>query len=225
MTSLNLELLKIPSGELTNFPYLRQVAHYNQKIILSTGMANIDEISDALDVLKEYGQDLSKVSLLHCTTMYPTPMVDVNLRAMQTLMERYGLETGYSDHTEGIEVPIAAVGMGAQIIEKHFTLDKEMEGPDHKASLSPEELHAMTKAIRNIEIALGSSEKAPAASELENIPIARKSIVAKVGIRKGEVFSEENLTTKRPATGLSPMKWRDIIGTTADRDYKADELI
>lgn len=225
LISLNLPLLKIPSGELTNYPYLKKLAQYNHRLIVSTGMANLMEVNEALNVLRSHGQELDKVSLLHCTTMYPTPMNDVNLKAMSTLKNETNLKTGYSDHTEGVEVAVAAVALGAEIIEKHFTLDKEMEGPDHKASLNPAELTQMVFAIRNIEKALGSEEKKPAPSEIENISIARKSIVAKIDIKKGDRFTESNLTTKRPANGITPMKWNDLIGTVAKKDYQADEKI
>ncbi|WP_457749360.1 N-acetylneuraminate synthase [Sulfurimonas sp.] len=222
---LGLEIFKIPSGEITNLPYLRQIAKLNKKIILSTGMANMQEISDALAVLTKEGTVKENITILHANTMYPTPMEDVNLRAMLTIGKTFGVAFGYSDHTLGIEVDIAAVALGASVIEKHFTLDTAMEGPDHKASLEPHELQAMVKAIRNIEKALGSSEKKPTPSEMPNINIARKSIVASRNIKKGEIFSEENLTTKRPANGLNPMKWDEIIGSVAAKDYKEDDRV
>lgn len=220
LNSLNMPVFKIPSGEITNLPYLRKINLLKKKIILSTGMSTIEEISDALKVLKD-----CEVSLLHCTTEYPCPYNEVNLKAIQTLQDEFNLKVGYSDHTEGIEVSIAAVAIGATIIEKHFTLDKKMQGPDHKASLEPDELKAMVKSIRNIELAIGNGTKKPTQSELKNKEIARKSIVAKCTIQKGEKFSEENLTAKRPATGICPMKWDDIIGTIAQKSYKEDEII
>lgn len=220
LDSLNMPIFKIPSGEITNLPYLRKIASFGKDIILSTGMATSDEVAQALEILKGV-----KVSILHCTTEYPCPYEDVNLKAMQTLKDRFNLEVGYSDHTEGIEVAIAAVAMGATIIEKHFTLDKNMHGPDHKASLEPQELKEMVKCIRNIEKALGNGQKQPSKSEMKNIEITRKSIVANCEIKKGEIFSEENLTTKRPGLGISPMKWDEIIGKTAQKDYKIDDLI
>lgn len=214
---------KVPSGEVTNYPYLLKIAGTHKPIILSTGMCELSEIDAAMDVLKQNGAE--SITLLHCNTQYPTPFEDVNLRAMDTLRHRYGVEVGYSDHTKGIEVPIAAVARGAAVIEKHFTLDRNMEGPDHKASLEPVELKAMIKAVRNIEKAIGSGEKKPTNSEIENRGIARKSIVARRNIKKGEVFSEDNLTTKRPGSGLSPMQWTNILGTKAAREFEEDELI
>lgn len=223
LSELGCSIWKIPSGEITNYPYLVEVAKKHQPIILSTGMCNEQEIADAIEVLQSNGA--GEIRLLHCTTEYPTPFEDVNLKAMCSMKERFGLEVGYSDHTKGIEVPIAAVAMGATIIEKHFTLDKNMEGPDHKASLEPDELKQMVDSIRNIEKALGSGIKQPAESERKNIAIARKSIVASVPIRKGEVFTTENITTKRPGNGISPMRWNEVIGTCAVRDFEEDELI
>lgn len=220
LNELKMEIFKIPSGEITNLPYLRKINSFGKKVILSTGMATLDEIQETLEVLKN-----CKVSLLHCTTEYPCPYSDVNLNAMQTMRERFGLEVGYSDHTQGIEVPIAAVAMGATIIEKHFTLDRNMEGPDHKASLEPNELKQMVDSIRNIERVFGNGIKEPQESEKKNITIARKSIIAKCNIKKGDIFTEDNLTTKRPGNGISPMKWDEIIGKVASRDYKEDELI
>jgi N,N'-diacetyllegionaminate synthase len=225
LNELGLEIFKVPSGEITNLPYLRHIGKLNKKVILSTGMADIGEIEDALDVLISSGTAKENIVVLHCNTEYPTPMEDVNLRAMITIGRTFDVPYGYSDHTLGIEVPIAAVALGAKVIEKHFTLDKTMEGPDHKASLEPDELKAMIKAIRNIEVALGSSIKKPTKSELKNRDIARKSIVAKQNIKKGEVLTEENITVKRPSNGISPMRWDEIIGTIAQRDYKEDELI
>lgn len=221
--SIGMDKWKIPSGEITNLPYLIKVAKLNQPVILSTGMSNIDEIKSAVKVLKENG--VTDITLLHCTTEYPTPFEDVNLKAMLTMADELGLPFGYSDHTKGIEIPIAATALGAMIIEKHFTLDRNMEGPDHKASLEPNELKSMVEAIRNIEKALGDGVKKPAKSELKNMKIARKSIVAKCKIRVGEILTEENMTVKRPGNGISPMKWFDLIGTKAKRNFEEDELI
>lgn len=223
LSGIGCGIWKIPSGEITDLPYLVKVAQMHQPIILSTGMSSMEEVAAAMAVLRAHGAD--DMTLLHCTTAYPAPYEDVGLRAMMTLRERFGVPVGYSDHTLGIEVPIAAVGMGACVIEKHFTLDRSMKGPDHKASLEPGELKAMVSAIRNIELALGTGVKAPAASEIVNMAAARKSIVAAVDIRKGERFTEKNLTTKRPGTGISPMRWDSLIGMTAERDYRADEMI
>lgn len=223
LNELGLELFKIPSGEITNKPYLRKIAQTGKEVILSTGMASISEIESALEVLSENGA--GNVTILHCNTEYPTPWEDVNLKAMNTIAQTFQVPVGYSDHTTGIEVPIAAVAMGAQIIEKHFTLDKEMPGPDHKASLEPDELKEMVKSIRHIEKALGDGLKKPTKSEKKNKKVARKSIVAKTVIKKGEIFSEENLDVKRPGTGLSPMLWDEILGISARKDYEPDELI
>lgn len=225
LDGLGLEIFKIPSGEITNLPYLRHIGSLTKQVILSTGMANIGEVEDALDVLIEAGTHKDSITVLHANTMYPTPMEDVNLRAMVTLGKTFDVAYGYSDHTLGIEVDFAAVAMGATCIEKHFTLDKTMEGPDHKASLEPDELQAMVQGIRNIEKALGSSVKKPSPSETPNIKIARKSIVASSSIKKGEIFTEENLSIKRPATGINPMRWDEIVGTIAGKDYVEDELI
>jgi N,N'-diacetyllegionaminate synthase len=225
LDELGLKIFKIPSGEITNLPYLRKIGSLQKKVILSTGMADIGEIEDALDVLVEAGTKKDAITVLHANTMYPTPMEDVNLNAMIIIGKAFNIAYGYSDHTLGIEVDIAAVAMGASCIEKHFTLDKTMEGPDHKASLEPNELKAMVKAIRNIEIALGSSVKKPTKSEIPNIKVARKSIVASREIKKGEIFSEENLAIKRPGNGINPMRWDEIIGTIAIKDCKEDELI
>jgi len=219
------EIFKIGSGEVTNLPYLRHIGKLNKKVILSTGMADIGEIEDALDVLVNAGTKKENITVLHANTMYPTPMEDVNLNAMLTIGNTFDVAFGYSDHTLGVEVDIAAVAMGASVIEKHFTLDKNMEGPDHKASLEPDELKAMVKAIRNIELALGSSIKKPTPSEIPNIKIARKSIVALSSIKKGDIFTKDNLAIKRPSGGISPMKWDEIVGTVAPKDYKEDELI
>jgi len=225
LSNLGLEIFKIPSGEITNLPYLEKIGSLNKKVILSTGMANLGEIEDALDILIYSGTAKENITILHANTMYPTPMEDVNLKAMLTIGRAFDIDYGYSDHTLGIEVPIASVALGATCIEKHFTLDKNMEGPDHKASLEPDELKAMVKAIRNIEIALGSSVKKPTKSEKPNMEVARKSIVAKKAIKKGEILTKENLTIKRPGSGISPMRWDEIIGTMATKDYVEDELI
>lgn len=220
---IGIPMYKIPSGEVTNLPYLRKIASLHLPVIMSTGMCNINEVKEAVKILKENGA--KEVSVLHCNTQYPTPIEDVNLNAMISMREELGIPVGYSDHTEGIEIGIAAAALGAQIIEKHFTLDKEMEGPDHKASLEPDELTAMIRAIRNVEIALGTKNKLPSKSEYANINIVRKSIVAKKTILKGESFTEENVTTKRPGNGISPMKWDDVIGQKAKRNFDEDELI
>lgn len=222
---LDMDYYKIPSGEITNLPYLRKIASKHRPVILSTGMCEVEEVEAALQVLEQGGVKRSDIIVLHCNTEYPTPMADVNLRAMDDLRRSLGVEVGYSDHTKGIEVPIAAVALGATVIEKHFTLDKTMEGPDHKASLEPDELKVMVDAIRNIEQALGDGHKHVSPSERKNMDIARKSIVAARDIRKGEVLTEENITTKRPGNGISPMRWDSVIGTTAIRDFGYDELI
>jgi N,N'-diacetyllegionaminate synthase len=223
--SLNLGLWKIPSGEITNYPYLKKIAQYHEPVILSTGMCETKDIEDALNLLTANGLAKEQITILHCNTEYPTPMQDVNLRAMLSIRNQFGVKVGYSDHTQGIEVPIAAVALGAAVIEKHFTLDKTMEGPDHKASLEPDELKAMVTAIRNIEQALGDGQKHVSASEAKNIEIARKSIVAAYAIRKGETYTEQNLTVKRPGNGISPMRWEEVIGKTANRDYQEEEMI
>jgi N,N'-diacetyllegionaminate synthase len=225
LNNLGLEIFKIPSGEITNLPYLRQIGKLDKKIILSTGMANIDEIECALKVLIKSGTKKNNITVLHANTDYPTKMEDVNLKAMITIGKKFNIAYGYSDHTLGIEIDIAAVAMGASCIEKHFTLNSNMDGPDHKASLEPDELKAMVKAIRNIEMALGSEIKKPSKSEIPNIKIVRKSLIAKTMIKKGEIFSEDNLTVKRPGNGISPMKWDEVIGTKAVRNYSEDELI
>ena len=217
------DIWKIPSGEITNYPYLVEIARTGKDIILSTGMSTLDDVDAALEVLKVNGA--GKITLLHCTTDYPASPEDVNLRAMLTMKEHCGCPVGYSDHTQGIEVSVAAVALGAEVIEKHFTLDKTMEGPDHKASLEPDELKAMVRAVRNIEKALGDGLKIPSDSEKVNIAVARKSIVAMKDIRKGEAFTNKNLTTKRPGTGICPMMWNEILGTEAKRDFMEDELI
>ncbi len=223
LEELGCDIWKIPSGEITNLPYLEKIAHTHKSVIMSTGMATVDEIRDAMKVLKDAGS--GEVTLLHCTTQYPTPFEDVNLKAMITLRDQFGCAVGYSDHTKGIVVPIAATAMGATVIEKHFTLDRTMEGPDHKASLEPDELAEMVTAIRQVEKALGDGQKKPALSEIENKTVARKSIIAARNIKKGELYTEENLTTKRPGNGISPMRWYEFIGKTANRDYAEDELI
>ena len=223
LATLDMSVWKIPSGEITNLPYLEKVAALKKPLILSTGMSMLSEIEDALAVLEENGCE--DVTLLHCNTEYPTPMEDVNLLAMRELEEQFALPVGFSDHTLGIEVDIAAAALGACVIEKHFTLDKTLEGPDHQASLEPDELEAMVRAIRNIEKALGTGEKHVTPSEAKNRPIARKSIVAKRAIKKGEVFTAENLTTKRPGDGISPMRWYDVLGKEASRDFAEDEKI
>ena len=223
LVQCGLEIIKIPSGEITNYPYLKEVGRTGKKVILSSGMSTLNEVREAVRALKENGS--KEITVLHCNTQYPTPYVDVNLKAMLTLKKELKIEVGYSDHTQGIEVPIAAAALGASVIEKHFTLDRNMEGPDHKASLEPDELQAMVSAIRNIELALGSGEKTPSDSESKNISIARKSIVAKCDISVGEIFTSSNLTTKRPGTGISPMKWGEVIGQEAKRNFYEDELI
>lgn len=225
LAALDMDYWKIPSGEITNLPYLRKIAAPGRKVILSTGMSILSEVETAANILVEGGVTREDISLLHCTTQYPTPYEAVNLQAMDALRSLgYGM-VGYSDHTCGIEVPVAAVAMGAQIIEKHFTLDKNMEGPDHKASLEPSELAAMVASIRNIERALGSGEKQIADAERPNIDIARKSIVAAKDIKKGEILTEENLLVKRPGNGISPMLWDSVVGQIAPRDFHPDELI
>lgn len=226
LVGLGQKVWKIPSGEITNRPYLRKVGSLRQETILSTGMADLGEIEDALRVLQEAGTSLENITVLHCNTEYPTPMRDVNLRAMQTIKLAFpGIRVGYSDHTLGIEIPIAAVAMGATIIEKHFTLDRNMEGPDHRASLEPDELKAMIKAISNIEQAMGDGLKRPSPSEAKNKPVARKSIVAAKAILKGEIFTEDNLTVKRPGIGISPMRWDEIVGKIAQKNYTMDDFI
>jgi len=225
LNKLGLDIFKIPSGEITNLPYLKQIGALNKQVILSTGMANLGEIEAALAVLVSAGTQRKRITVLHANTMYPTPMEDVNLKAMQTIGQAFDIAYGYSDHTLGIEVDIAAVAMGASVIEKHFTLDKTMEGPDHKVSLEPDELKAMVKAIRNIELALGSRVKQVSNSERPNMAVARKSLIAKIDIKQGEQFTENNLTIKRPGAGISPMRWDEVIGQTAQKNYLADDLI
>ena len=225
LADLGLERFKIPSGEITNLPYLRHVGHYGKPVLLSTGMATFGEIEAALAVLEAAGTPREQITVLHCNTEYPTPMADVNLKAMLSIRDAFKVAVGYSDHTPGIEVPIAAVALGATVIEKHFTLDRDLDGPDHKASLEPAELKAMVKAIRNVELSLGDGIKRPSASEIKNRPIVRKSLVAAHAIRAGELLTEANLTVKRPGTGLSPMWWDMVLGREATRDYAPDELI
>lgn len=225
LASLGQDRFKIPSGEITNLPYLRHIGRMGKPIILSTGMAEMGEIQAAIDVLEKAGTPRTIVTVLHCTTEYPAPMAEVNLRAMLGIGKEFGVEVGYSDHTRGIEVAMAAVALGASVIEKHFTLDRNMPGPDHKASLEPEELKAMVTAIRNIEIALGDGIKRLTSSEARNKLIARKSLVAKRAIKAGEVFSAENISAKRPGTGISPMRWDEVMGRVASRDFLSDELI
>ena len=225
LSELELQIFKIPSGEITNLPYLRHIGTLNKQVILSTGMANMKEIESALAILIDAGTKKENITVLHANTMYPTPMEDVNLNAMKTIQEELGVSIGYSDHTLGIEVDIAAVVLGATVIEKHFTLDKTMKGPDHKASLEPGELKAMVSAIRNIEEALGDGIKQPSRSEQPNITVARKSIVASKEIKKGEIFTENNITIKRPGTGMTPMMWDSILGEVAKQNYQLDELL
>ena len=223
--TLNLGLWKIPSGEITNYPYIKKIAQFHEPVILSTGMCEMGDISAAMNLLQKYGVQKNQITILHCNTEYPTPYEDVNLLAMQQIKKEFDVAVGYSDHTKGIEVPIAAVALGASVIEKHFTLDRNMEGPDHKASLQPDELKAMVSAIRNIEKALGSGKKTVSESERKNIAIARKSIVAASPIKKGDILTEENLTVKRPGTGVSPMRWEEVVGTKAIRDFNEEDLI
>ena len=225
LSNLGLKIFKIPSGEISNLPYLRHIGSLGKQIVLSTGMSNLEEVEDALNILINAGTSKDNITVLHANTMYPTPMEDVNLNAMLTIHKEFDVNVGYSDHTLGIEVDIAAVAMGASCIEKHFTLDKTMDGPDHKASLEPKELKAMVNAIRNIEKALGSSKKKPSSSESANIEIARKSIIASQNIKKGDLLTDGNIATKRPGSGISPMQWDEVIGTVASKDYNTDELI
>lgn len=225
LKSLNMDLWKVPSGEITNLPYLEFIGKCGSPVILSTGMANMDEIEAAIKILIHSGTDLKNITVLHCNTDYPTPFEDVHLNAMSTIKNKFGVNVGYSDHTQGLEVSVAAVALGATIIEKHFTLDKELPGPDHKASIDPLELTSLIKQIRNIEKALGRFEKMPSEGESKNIKIARKSIVANQDISLGEVFTTENLTVKRPGLGISPMKWYEVVGKKAKKDFKKDEFI
>lgn len=223
LDTFDMDFWKLPSGEITNLPYLEKIGQTRKPVVMSTGMSSLQEVKDAAAVLRKAGA--KEITLLHCNTQYPTPMEDVNLRAMQTLEKELNLPVGYSDHTQGIEIPVAAVAMNACIIEKHFTLDRSMEGPDHKASLEPDELNAMVQAVRNVEQALGNGKKEPSPSELGNISVVRKSIVAKCGIKKGDTFTEDNLTVKRPGNGISPMRWHEMIGKQAERDFAEDEPV
>jgi N,N'-diacetyllegionaminate synthase len=225
LRSLGQKLFKVPSGELTNYPYLRSIGRLRSSIILSTGMATLSDIEAAINVLEHEGTLRSDITVLHCTTAYPTQMVDVNLKAMQTIKAAFGVQVGYSDHTQGIEVPVAAVALGARVIEKHFTLSSDLPGPDHKASIEPAMLKLMVQSIRNIEQALGDGLKKPREAELSNRLAARKVIVANSQILAGEVFTEENLTTKRASNGVSPMRWNEVVGKTASRTYTPDESI
>ncbi|MEQ8182893.1 N-acetylneuraminate synthase [Marinobacter salarius] len=220
-----MDYVKVPSGELTNLPYLRYLTRHGKPVLLSTGMATLGEIEAAIEAVEQAGTFRDRITILHCTTEYPTPMDEVNLNAMVNMGKALGVAVGYSDHTQGIEVPIAAVALGASVIEKHFTLDRSLPGPDHRASLEPDELKAMVVGIRNIEKAMGDGIKRPGPSELKNKPIARKSLVAALPIRKGEPFTAENLVAKRPGTGISPMRWDEVLGRTAPRDFEEDELI
>jgi N-acetylneuraminate synthase len=223
LEKMKLDFWKVPSGEITNYPYLKKIALTGKKVVMSTGMSSLEEIEQAIEVLRSNGS--SDIVIMHCTTEYPTPFQDANLYAIKTLQKKFACKVGYSDHTLGIEASIAAVALGATIIEKHFTLNKNMQGPDHSASLEPKELNNLVNSVRNIEIAMGNGVKKATTSEIENKEIIRKSIVAKININKDEIFSEQNLTVKRPAKGLSPMRWNEIIGNKADRDYKKDEMI
>ena len=221
--SIGMKRWKIPSGEITNLPLLIKIAKLHEPIIMSTGMSELSEVADAVKVLKDNGA--TDITLLHCTTEYPAPYEDVNLKAMETMREAFDLPVGYSDHTKGLEIPVAAIAMGACVIEKHFTLDRNMEGPDHKASIEPDELKSMVDQIRHVEVAIGNGEKKVSASELKNQDIARKSIIAKTMIKAGDVFTEDNITTKRPGSGINPMRWFDLLGRTAKHDYEEDYLI
>jgi len=225
LVELGLDQIKIPSGELTNLPLLRYMTRLRKPVILSTGMASMGDVEAALEVIEQSGTSRDKITILHCTTEYPAPLDEVNLRAMLSLKHAFGVNVGYSDHTRGIEIPLAAVALGATVIEKHFTLDRKLPGPDHQASLEPSELAAMVNGIRNIERALGDGIKRPTTSELKNRAIARKSLVASRPISEGEIFSDNNLTAKRPGTGISPMRWDEVIGRRARRDFQCDELI
>tara|TARA_S200000501_G_scaffold376862_1_gene433151 strand:+ start:3460 stop:4482 length:1023 start_codon:yes stop_codon:yes gene_type:complete len=225
LINLSLNTIKIPSGEITNLPFLREIGQSKKSVILSTGMSSLKEIKDAVKTLVAFGTKMKNITVLHCNTEYPTPMEDVNLRAMITIQNELGLPTGYSDHTLGIEVPIAAVALGAIMIEKHFTINRNLKGPDHAASLEPKELQNMIKSIRNIEKTLGDGIKRPSQSETKNISIGRKSIIAKRIIKKNELYSINNLTTKRPGTGISPMNWDLLVGRKANKNYRPDELI
>ena len=225
LVSFGQELFKVPSGEITNLPYLQHIGKFGKKVILSTGMSSMDEIESAIKALEDSGTLRARITVLHCTTAYPAPMIDINLHAMQSIHTKFGVSVGYSDHTLGIEISLAAVALGATVIEKHFTLDRTLTGPDHKASLEPNELKAMIVGIRNIEVALGDGVKRPMPSELGNRDVSRKSIVASQDINPGEKFTEENLITKRPGSGISPMKWDQLLLKSAHRRFFADELI
>jgi N,N'-diacetyllegionaminate synthase len=225
LSDFDMDFFKIPSGEITNYPYLKKIAQYKRPVILSTGMSTMDDIENAMVILLNNGLNKNDITILQCNTEYPAPFEDVNLRAMQTIAERFDVKVGYSDHTQGIEAPIAAVALGATVIEKHFTMSRDMEGPDHKASLEPDELKAMVVAIRNVEKALGNGEKQVTDSERKNMTIARKSIVAAKYIKKGAIFAEDNITVKRPGNGISPMRWEEVLGKTAKKDFYEDELI
>ena len=220
-----LPMVKIPSGELTNLPLLRYMTQFGKPVLLSTGMATLGEVEKAIEVIEECGTHRSLITVLHCTTEYPAPVDEVNLRAMISMQQAFGVQVGYSDHTQGIAIPIAAVALGARVIEKHFTLDRKLPGPDHQASLEPDELAAMVRSIRHVELALGDGVKRPSPSELKNRPVARKSIVASRPIRAGDLLTADNLVTKRPGTGLSPMRWDEVLGRPANRDYASDEQI
>jgi len=225
LIQLGVERIKIPSGEITNLPYLRHIGQLGKPVILSSGMSTLGEIETALEVLETSGTLREDITILHCNTEYPTPVEDVNLKAMIAIQKAFGVAIGFSDHTLGIEVPVAAVALGAKVIEKHFTLDRTLPGPDHRASLEPDELKAMVMAIRNIEKALGDGIKRPSPSESKNMTIARRSLVAATSIMSGECFTEDNLTVKRPGTGISPMRWDEVLGRTAIRDFEPDEMI
>jgi N,N'-diacetyllegionaminate synthase len=225
LNAFGMTIFKVPSGEITNLPYLRHVGGLRKKIILSTGMSYLNEVESALDILIASGAGKQEITILHATSEYPCPLTEVNLRAMITLKEKFGVNVGYSDHTQGIEISIAAVALGASVIEKHFTLDRSMKGPDHKASLEPSELKLMVQSIRHLELAYGDGVKQPTKSEINNIAVARKSIVALRDIKAGETFSLNSITVKRPGNGISPMKWDDVLGSVAKRDFLADELI
>ena len=225
LNELNFGLFKIPSGEITNLPSLRLIGSYGKQIILSTGMSTLGEIEDALRILEDSGTNRTKITLLHCTTEYPAPFIDVNLRAINTLREAFGIDVGYSDHTEGIEISIAAAAIGATIIEKHFTLDRSLPGPDHKASIEPNELSLLVSSIRRVESALGDGIKRVTASELKNVTVARKSLVANSKIKKGDIFSDLNIAVKRPGTGISPMRYDEVIGKSAIKNFEIDDLI
>jgi len=225
LAELNIPFFKIPSGEITNLPYLRHIGSMGKPVVMSTGMATLEEIRDAMNVILKAGAEKDQISILHCNTEYPTPMEDVNLKAMNTIRDELGVDVGYSDHTLGIEIPIAAVALGATIIEKHFTIDRKLYGPDHAASLEPDELKAMVAAIRNIEKAMGNGVKKPSPSEMKNLPIVRKSIVAKKLIKKGEIYSEDNLAVKRSEVGISPMEWDRVLGKKSKQNFNTDDLI